>query len=861
MGRGRGRGRGRGAPPGFEMTPGATNRGAGDHFRGFQEASKEIQENLAKHLDKQKSEDMMTDSDSDVDSEEADEIVNRVLDNYKGSSVDNDLLKEARDSIRNAIQSSSCLICISSVKKTDPIWSCGVCYVSLHIDCIRRWAKDTIFQQKQQLEDDPERTEKEKNICWSCPKCRTDRTPTEIPSVYKCYCGRETDPAFDPWQTAHSCGEKCNRQLSNCSHRCTLLCHPGPCPPCPQTVQQSCHCEQASPITRRCSSAPWSCGQVCAQDLGCKTHTCPSVCHPGDCKPCDRTSVQSCECRKTREPRACSSPDFKCGTPCGAMLSCGYHSCDLICHPPGPCPPCPLSQDRQCPCGKSVVRLPCTEATPTCGDTCGKILGCKSHNCSERCHRGSCPSCLQMKLKYCRCGARQKEVQCAKTFTCEIKCKRTRDCQRHQCNRKCCTGDCPPCEQMCGKTLTCKNHKCLSRCHRGACYPCQNTVEVSCTCGSTRSVVPCGRERTTRPPRCRKPCLAPSNCHHEQRAPHTCHPPPCPGCKFPCDIQLDCKHRCQAACHDNITVRLQETSKPAGPWEERGPVTVVKSVECPPCQHPVPITCLGSHETCDWPCHTARPGPCGRKCGRKLPCGNHACERECHKVRHPPDSVSAGLNCKKCESPCLVPRSPACPHPCPLPCHTPPCSPCTNIIKLKCHCGISNLLRKCGELLQAQGEEREAMTCCNDQCPKLMDCSHRCNKICHPGPCSDRSQCKKKVKISCPCKRRKEEFRCHQSTEAKVICDNTCKEAKIQEEKERKSMEAAKMQDSDSLARDRETELFERRLEGGGGKKRRRNRKTESISDEESLYVTYRKQIFGVLFIAFMSVILFYFLN
>ena len=100
------------------------------------------------------------------------------------------------------------------MKRTDPIWSCGTCYVSFHITCIQRypefwfflyllntigifrWAKDTIFQQKQQLEDDPDRTEKEKKICWSCPKCRSEFPATSIPKEYRCFCGRERDPAF-----------------------------------------------------------------------------------------------------------------------------------------------------------------------------------------------------------------------------------------------------------------------------------------------------------------------------------------------------------------------------------------------------------------------------------------------------------------------------------------------------------------------------------------------------------------------------------------------------------------------------------------------------------------------------------------
>ena len=92
--RGRGRGRG-GAPPAQET------------YRGFQEASKEIQENLARHLVKSQ-EEQISDSDSDVDSEGADELVDRVLDSYQGSSVEPGFLQEAKDLLRNAIQSSVC---------------------------------------------------------------------------------------------------------------------------------------------------------------------------------------------------------------------------------------------------------------------------------------------------------------------------------------------------------------------------------------------------------------------------------------------------------------------------------------------------------------------------------------------------------------------------------------------------------------------------------------------------------------------------------------------------------------------------------------------------------------------------------
>ena len=71
---------------------------------------------------------------------------------------------------------------------------------------------------------------------------------------------------------------------------------------------------------------------------------------------------------------------------------------------------------------------------------------------------------------------------------------------------QCCDGSCPRCELQCNKTLGCRNHKCASPCHTGPCYPCPLTVEIKCTCGATSITVPCGREKTTNPPKCRKPC-------------------------------------------------------------------------------------------------------------------------------------------------------------------------------------------------------------------------------------------------------------------------------------------------------------------------------------------------------------------
>ena len=44
----------------------------------------------------------------------------------------------------------------------------------------------------------------------------------------------------------------------------------------------------------------------------------------------------------------------------------------------------------------------------------------------------------------------------------------------------------------------------------------------------------------------------------------------------------------------------------------------------------MPVTCLGEHETVNFPCYRAKRSSCGRACGRSLACGNHTCTIICH---------------------------------------------------------------------------------------------------------------------------------------------------------------------------------------------------------------------------------------
>ncbi|XP_018594135.2 NF-X1-type zinc finger protein NFXL1 [Scleropages formosus] len=748
-------------------------------------------------------------------------------------------LERTRQYLNDAFQSGAvtCLICIASVKRNQAVWSCSGCYCIFHLPCIQKWAKDSIFLVSSVTDEDFGK----KEYPWPCPKCRHEYKPQETPNRYCCYCGKVEDPPLDPWLLPHSCGQVCDREFKPaCGHRCLLLCHPGPCPPCPKMVQVSCLCKKATPVPRRCSAKAWSCQQRCGRVLPCGQHACENLCHAGDCEPCPRVSKQRCVCGRQVSQRLCASPVWHCELSCGKPLPCGNHTCERVCHS-GPCGECPRSGSRLCPCGKSKCSLPCTEDVPTCGDTCGKVLGCGLHTCSMRCHRGPCETCRQEVEKQCRCGKYTRCMPCHKEYLCESKCPKTRSCQRHQCKRKCCPGNCPPCDQSCGRTLGCRNHKCPSVCHQGSCYPCPETVQVRCHCGSTALTVPCGREKSTRPPRCKELCRSPPTCHHSSREKHRCHFGTCPPCRQICQRVLEaCGHTCPALCHDEVMVKKTDRTQLAGPWEQLSePAFVCKALPCPPCQVPIDTACLGEHEVSPLPCHSCGPFSCGRPCGRLLACGNHRCNRECHSVTPTcatDDKQQAGKECQRCEESCGRPRPQGCPHPCPLPCHPGACPQCKQMVRVKCHCKIATLFIECLKLTTADEETRKLLESCQNQCPKELRCGHRCKETCHPGTCDE--TCNQKVKVKCPCKRIKKEYPCSKVCEgqAKVQCDEACKllmkkASEIKEAEERAAIEEEKKKQQAEL------EAFEKRMKG----RRKKNRRNTEVEAEESLWQKYRK--------------------
>ncbi|GAV90902.1 LOW QUALITY PROTEIN: hypothetical protein CFOL_v3_34302, partial [Cephalotus follicularis] len=667
----------------------------------------------------------------------------------------------------------SCLICLERIRPSDQTWSCySLCFNVFHLFCIQSWARQSSDLSASRASTRlPISFEKAiESSTWNCPKCRSDYKRSDIPKTYSCFCGKLHDPPCDnPWILPHSCGEICGRQLlTRCGHFCLLLCHPGPCPPCPKLVKNPCFCGRVQDV-RRCGHKNFSCNGVCGKVLDCDVHTCGEVCHEGPCPECRNRGVYGCQCGRVEMERECCSREFRCENPCKGVFGCGRHDCDRGCHS-GECGQCPLQGKRSCPCGKRVYEgMTCdVDAPPVCGATCDKMLSCGFHRCHERCHRGKCiETCRIVVTKSCRCGGLKKQVPCYQDLVCERKCLRTRDCGRHPCRRRCCDGNCPPCSEICGRKLRCKNHKCQSPCHQGTCSPCPLMVTISCACGETYFEVPCGTEMDQKPPKCHKLCQITPLCRHASICkPHKCHYGACPLCRLLCEEEYPCGHKCKLKCHGSRPPPNPEFTLKAKKKKSNYQIECTPGSPCPPCPELVWRPCLGQHIGAErmMVCSRIVDFSCDNLCGNLLPCGNHYCTNACHAVWSQSSSPSLKQknweSCEECNLPCQKERMPACKHRCSLSCHSGECPPCKVLVKRSCHCGSMVHVFECKYYNSLSEEEQMTVRSCNGPCHrKLPNCTHLCPETCHPGPCPSPEKCCKKVTVR-GCQNLKKEWLC-----------------------------------------------------------------------------------------------------
>ncbi|KAK7010253.1 protein shuttle craft [Biomphalaria glabrata] len=560
------------------------------------------------------------------------------------SAIEND--ESQRSTLTEQLSSSKyeCMICCENIRADAPVWSCSMCYHVFHLQCIQKWARSSINKEDQN---------------WRCPGCQN--ISSKIPYQYRCFCGSRRDPRYIRGEIAHSCGEVCNKsRQGDCKHPCTILCHPGPCPPCCATVWITCDCGKLKKNVRCSKSSKFQCDQECWKQLNCGIHNCRAVCHSGSCQPCQVDKTQECLCKKSIRKVLCGSEEytksnFRCMQICGKLLDCANHTCKELCHS-GECKSCEqLPQNLlTCCCGQSSLsslelkqRLSCLDPIPTCPLQCNKPLPCGSnsepHLCEKKCHPGECGPCEKVTHIRCQCGSTEKQMPCGVAFTfnetnplkCQRRCGKKKTCGRHKCSDNCCVKEYHICEIVCGQKLSCGLHKCEELCHRGNCKRCLQASfdELTCHCGAEvlEPPVACG----TKPPECRKLCSRQHNCQHPVR--HNCH----------------------------------------------------SEEVCPPCTELTDKMCAGSHMMRkNVPCHLTNIS-CGYPCQKLLPCGQHKCQKPCHKDSCLKDGV-------KCSQPCQKAR-PSCGHPCDAPCHTNGCpdEPCKAEVTLTCPCGSRTATSQC----------------------------------------------------------------------------------------------------------------------------------------------------------------------
>lgn len=104
--------------------------------------------------------------------------------------------------------------------------------------------------------------------------------------------------------------------------------------------------------------------------------------------------------------------------------------------------------------------------------------------------------------------------------------------------------------------------------------------------------------------------------------------------------------------------------------------------------------------------------------------------------------------------------------------------------------------------------------------------------ICHPGTCQGAENCKKKVKLMCPCKNRKADMTCDKVRGENITtldCNEECQEKKrlIEEENQRKLEQQRKLEEEKNR---RELEEYEKKF----GPKKYRERKQRYVEEKSS---------------------------
>ncbi|XP_012705504.2 transcriptional repressor NF-X1 [Fundulus heteroclitus] len=192
---------------------------------------------------------------------------------------------------------------------------------------------------------------------------------------------------------------------------------------------------------------------------------------------------------------------------------------------------------------------------------------------------------------------------------------------------------------------------------------------------------------------------------------------------------------------------------------------------CPACQnvslkHPSAYVCFcGKVTNPEWQ-RSEIPHSCGDMCGKKrsgVDC-NHPCNILCHPGPCPscPAFVTKSCVCgntsqpMRCGQATVLRCEKVCgallncgEHTCAQVCHSGACQPCQLQIQQVCYCGVTTRAVPCGT--DKDGFDGSGHFSCQNVCSRTLNCdAHRCQQVCHRGPCQPCPRSPSRVK-TCPC--------------------------------------------------------------------------------------------------------------
>ncbi|KAI1188966.1 hypothetical protein F5B17DRAFT_393600 [Nemania serpens] len=388
------------------------------------------------------------------------------------------------------------------------------------------------------------------------------------------------------------------------------------------------------------------------------------------------------------------------------------------------CPGCNSTMSDEpgvyhCWCGKEINPQPVAGLTPhSCGQTCSKPRGTCPHPCPLQCHAGPCPPCLLMgPSQSCFCGKNTSTKRCGET-----------DYTKGW-----------SCHEPCGDLLACGEHECQNECHPGLCGSCEVPVASRCYCGRESKDIPCDmfgdklesydwrRTRTEDD----------ASKHEDEEIPiRFIGAFKCGG---PCGRPFDCgKHNCQKECH------------PQDEAQAHCPFSPDVITHCPCGKTPI-SDIVASRESCLDPIPN-----CDRACNKRLDCG-HLCQENCHSGPCSRCDQEIDLDCR-----CGRTKISVVCHEREL--HQPLCD---KVCRIQLNCGRHEHGARCcpaekraiervaarrrNKNSSSLPEEFEAEHICIRTCGRELKCGrHRCQQMCHRGPCPS---CLEAVfeEISCNC--------------------------------------------------------------------------------------------------------------